>query len=60
MIGEDAIRYGYSAQDVQALCPELVGGTSEKLTLNYKDIHSIKIAQLEARVLELETQLSQK
>jgi hypothetical protein len=54
--GSDMIRYGYSAQQVQAIIPESVHGT-DTLTVNYMDIHTLKIASLERRVKELEDRL---
>jgi hypothetical protein len=54
--GSDMIRYGYSAQQVQAIIPESVYGT-DKLTVNYMDVHTLKIASLERRVKELEEKL---
>jgi hypothetical protein len=52
----DKIRYGYSAQQVQALIPDAVDGT-DKLFVNYMDVHTLKIASLERRVKELENKL---
>ena len=54
--GSDMVRYGYSAQQVQAIIPESVHG-EETLTVNYMDIHTLKIASLERRVKELEDRL---
>jgi hypothetical protein len=54
--GSDMIRYGYSAQQVQAIIPEAVHG-EDTLTVNYMDVHTIKIASLERRVKELEERL---
>ena len=54
--GSDIVRYGYSAQQVQALIPEAVEGT-DNLTVNYMDVHTLKIASLERRVKELEERL---
>lgn len=54
--GSDIVRYGYSAQQVQALIPEVVEG-KEMLTVNYMDVHTLKIASLERRVKELEERL---
>jgi hypothetical protein len=59
------IRYGYSAQQVQSVLPDLVtlnkkiGGTDEEATLmlNYNDLYVLKIAALEKRILELENKL---
>jgi hypothetical protein len=55
-VDTDRIRYGYSAQQVKELMPELVSG-DDKLSVNYMDIHSIKIAALERRIKELEAKL---
>ena len=51
------VRYGYIAQEVQAIIPELATG-SEYLSLNYQDIHSIKIAALEREIKELKAKLA--
>lgn len=52
----DVVRYGYSAQQVQAVIPEAVEG-ADNLVVNYIDVHTIKIASLERRVAELEAKL---
>jgi hypothetical protein len=52
----DAIRYGYSAQQVQSYLPDAVSG-DEKLSVNYMDLHTLKIAALEKRIAELEAKL---
>jgi hypothetical protein len=52
----DAIRYGYSAQQVQSYLPDAVSG-DEKLSVNYMDVHTLKIAALEKRIAELEAKL---
>ena len=52
----DMVRYGYSAQQVQAIIPEAVHG-EDTLTVNYMDVHTLKIASLERRVKELEDRL---
>ena len=49
----DAIRYGYSAQQVKSILPDAVSG-NEKLSVNYMDVHTLKIAALEKRIAELE------
>jgi hypothetical protein len=51
------IRYGYSAQQVQQILSDVVTG-EEKLSLNYMDVHTLKIASLEKRIAELESKLS--
>ena len=52
----DSVRYGYSAQQVQEVIPEAVKG-DEKLSVNYMDVHTLKIAALEKRIAELEAKL---
>jgi hypothetical protein len=54
--GDDQVRYGYSAQEVQKLCGDLVVGT-DPMTVNYSDVHTLKILQLEQRIIELERRL---
>jgi hypothetical protein len=51
-----SIRYGYSAQQVQEFVPDAVSGENE-LVVNYSDVHTLKIAALERRILELENKL---
>ena len=53
----NAVRYGYSAQQVQEVVPEAVIG-DEKLSVNYMDVHTLKIAALEKRIAELEAKLN--
>ena len=55
-IDKEQIRYGYPAQEVQALCSDLVVGTNP-LTVNYTDVHTLKILQLEEKINELEIKL---
>lgn len=50
------VRYGYSAQDVQKIAPELVAG-SDFLSVNYLDLHTLKIAALERELRELKAKL---
>ena len=50
-------RYGYSAQDIQAVLPDAVD-EQDKLYINYSDIHTLKIAQLEQRIKELEAKFN--
>lgn len=57
-IDTEKVRYGYSAQQVKALMPELVND-GEQLTINYIDIHTIKIAALEREIKELKAKLGQ-
>ncbi len=54
---KDKIRYGYSAQQVYDVCPELVNNDGISLSVNYTDLHTLKILQLEKRVAELEAKL---
>jgi hypothetical protein len=51
------VRYGYSAQEVQAILPDVVS-EKDKLFINYCDIHTLKIAQLESKIIELENKLN--
>lgn len=53
----DKIRYGYSAQQVYDFVPELVDNDGISLSVNYTDLHTLKILQLEKRVAELEAKL---
>ena len=55
--GDSDIRYGYSAQQVKQFVPEAVVGT-DMLTVNYTDVHTLKIAALEKRIAELEKKLN--
>jgi polyhydroxyalkanoate synthesis regulator phasin len=50
------VRYGYSAQQVQSVLPDAVSG-EKKLSVNYMDVHTLKIAALEKRIAELEAKL---
>ena len=55
------IRYGYSAQDVRSINSDFVKEDEEgKLFVNYIDVHTMKIAQLEQKIKELEEKLSSK
>ena len=54
--GDSQVRYGYSAQDVQKLCNDLVVGDNP-LTVNYNDVHTLKIHQLENKIKQLENKL---
>lgn len=56
--GSNQVRYGYSAQQVKSLSEDLVGGTKDELTVNYSDVHTLKIAALERKVAELEAKLN--
>ena len=55
--GNKVIRYGYSAQQVKSLSEDLIGGTNDDMTVNYSDVHTLKIAALEKRIAELEAKL---
>lgn len=56
--GSSVIRYGYSAQQVKSLSEDLIGGTKDEMTVNYSDVHTLKIAALEKRIAELEAKLN--
>jgi polyhydroxyalkanoate synthesis regulator phasin len=47
---------GFIAQQVKEFLPDAVSGDSE-LVVNYSDVHTLKIAALERRILELENKL---
>ena len=51
------VRYGYSAQDIQSILPDAVD-EQDKLFINYSDIHTLKIAQLESKIIELENKIN--
>ena len=53
----NTIRYGYSAQQVQTVLPDCVHTNNGSLVVNYTEVHTLKIAQLEKRVAELEKRL---
>jgi hypothetical protein len=56
---KDKIRYGYSAQEVHDLCPELVNTDSEGyLSVNYTDTHTLLILSLQKRIEQLEEKLN--
>jgi hypothetical protein len=55
---KDKIRYGYSAQQVFDFIPELVNNDGISLSVNYTDLHTLKILQLEKKVAELEAKLN--
>jgi len=53
------VRYGYSAQQIQGIMPELIfrNEGDDRMHINYSDVHTIKIKALENRVKELELKL---
>jgi hypothetical protein len=55
---KDQVRFGYSAQQVKELMPELVGG-KEYLSVNYIDVHTLKIASLEEEIKQLKNKLNE-
>lgn len=56
---KDKVRYGYSAQDVYYLCPDLVNiDDSGYLSVNYTDTHTLLILSLQKRIAELERKLN--
>jgi len=56
---KDRIRYGYSAQEVYDLCPDLVSRDSEGyLSVNYTDTHTLLILSLQKRIEQLEEKLN--
>jgi predicted acyltransferase (DUF342 family) len=54
------IYFGYSAQDVQLLCEDLVQTDGGFLSLNYTNVHTLKIAQLEREIMELKQLIKKK
>lgn len=60
--GRDSkLHWGYAAQDVMKFLPDAVNGTEELFyTLDYNQVHTYKIAMLEKRIAELESQLKNK
>jgi len=56
---KDKVRYGYSAQDVYYLCPDLVNIDDKGyLSVNYVDTHTLLILSLQKRIAELERKLN--
>jgi hypothetical protein len=51
------VRYGYSAQQVQSILPDAVTGT-DFLNVNYLDVHTLKIAQLEQEIKDLKAKMN--
>lgn len=56
-IGDTDIRYGYSAQQIRDIAPDLVSN-GELLNVKYIDVHTLKIAALENEVRELKNKLN--
>jgi hypothetical protein len=56
-IGDDDIRYGYSAQQIKEAAPELVS-SGGSLSVKYIDVHTLKIAALENEIKELKNKLN--
>jgi hypothetical protein len=54
------IYFGYSAQDVQLLCEDLVQTDGEYLSLNYTNVHTLKISQLEKEIKALKQLIKNK
>jgi hypothetical protein len=47
---ESDVRYGYSAQQIMEIAPELVDNSGEAMGVKYLDVHTLKIAALEREV----------
>jgi hypothetical protein len=54
---EENVHYGYSAQQVQEVCPDLVNSSGDYLSLNYANVHSAMIHQLQEEVKMLKAKL---
>lgn len=54
---EENVHYGYSAQQVQEVCPDLVNSSDDYLSLNYANVHSAMIHQLQEEVKMLKAKL---
>jgi hypothetical protein len=54
--GDNQVRYGYSAQSVKEVCSDLVVGDLP-MSVNYNDVHTLKIHQLENKIKQLENKL---
>jgi hypothetical protein len=54
---KNSIHYGYSAQQVQEVCPDLVNSSDDYLSLNYANVHSAMIHQLQEEVKMLKAKL---
>ena len=55
---QDKIRYGYSAQQLLEIFPDVVNFDNEKYSVNYSDVHTLKIADLEKRIVDLENRIN--
>jgi hypothetical protein len=54
--GDNQVRYGYSAQSVKEACSDLVVGDLP-MSVNYNDVHTLKIHQLENKIKQLENKI---
>lgn len=52
-----SVHYGYSAQQVQEVCSDFVNDKNEYLSLNYSNIHSAMIHQLQEEIKMLKAKL---
>ena len=53
----NSIHYGYSAQQVQSMCKDLVNDKDDYLSISYRDVHTVLIAELQDRIKLLENKL---
>lgn len=56
-VGDNDVRYGYSAQQIRDVAPDLVSNGAS-LGVKYIDVHTLKIAALENEVRELKNKLN--